>query len=597
MAENHTNGVRIDESVPMSAIFHVIGRQAEDVVSTALQQRPSASESARAALNAAIDNSGIKIGGFKKPSRAQPPDLLNVHVLDALLNDNDKLASAVLRVWTEALPELARVVTQHLEEHNVPVLDPKSTCFPAVWPQSICLLEGNVLSSRHREFNHHDVALMLSYLSGRFPEETALRSSLFSEWLGILEDLPPDAPEWDESHRFLAELVELSTTKSADHRIALWESFEKTIAGIAEQFGEELRYLGIDVSRIQEEAAARPSLIPPAYDLAARLQPALEAYREVRPQATTRDEELRRAGERDEREAEIFVIVEAWEELKASPEDTEEADAEALDGPDAPANITVGEYEALHSANQELASENTRLTQTNDLLQQAQDKLRAEKDQFAAENARLSEENGALQHANDKLRMEKDEESNENSRLKRELRESMQREEAWRGAPAPMRDEAGAEPNRSDLASVRIAVTRARSEFPDQLLIAPNSRSNEDTPYQRPAEVYDALAWLATDYHSIRSSPTGANPDFDKMLKETCPGWSYIPHQSAVTIGMFKDWYYTTADGTRYELTEHLGRGSSGNPQHTIRIAFAWDADLRKVIVGYIGHHQRNQGS
>ncbi len=81
------------------------------------------------------------------------------------------------------------------------------------------------------------------------------------------------------------------------------------------------------------------------------------------------------------------------------------------------------------------------------------------------------------------------------------------------------------------------------------------------------------------------------------MLKEACPGWSYIPHQSAVTIGMFKDWYYAFVNGNKYELGEHIGRGSSGNPQHTIRIAFAWDDHDKRVVVGYVGHHQRSQGS
>lgn len=599
MKANDVNDVRTDEIVPMSEIFNVIGSQGQTVIETSLQQRANVSESARAALNAAIDNSGITIGGFRKPSRAQPPDLLNAHVLDAVLQSNDKLASAVLRVWSEACADLARLVTEHLEEKGIPVLDTRRDCFHSIWPKDMCLLEGNILSVQHSEFDHHDVALMLCYLSGRFPEETTLGSSLFNEWLDRLEELPPDAPEWDESPAFIAGLVELSSVKVREHDLALRKTFDATIAGIAERFEDELHYLIIDVSQSSAEVAARPELVKPAHFLAISLESALEAYREVRPQAPTRDEELKRADERNEREAEILAIVDAWMAIMATSQEPDDSDEQAPAGPDAPANLTMREYEELEAVKEQLTAENARLTQTSDALRQAGDKLRSEKEDLAAQNARLTQARDTLQQSYDKLRMEKEDQSKENSSLKRELRESKQREDYWRvaAAAAPQHEADAAANDSPQVDSVHEAITTAARNFPSQLVIALNSRSKEDTSFQRPSEVYDALAWLATDYHRLRSNPAGVDPDFDKMLKAACPGWSHVPHQSAVTIGMFKDWYYTTTVGVKYELTEHLGRGSSGNPQHTIRIAFAWDGDTGKVIVGYIGPHQRNQGS
>ena len=44
-----------------------------------------------------------------------------------------------------------------------------------------------------------------------------------------------------------------------------------------------------------------------------------------------------------------------------------------------------------------------------------------------------------------------------------------------------------------------------REMFPGRLLIKLNSRSNEDTPFVNPTEVFDALAWLATAH---RNGPT-----------------------------------------------------------------------------------------
>ncbi len=132
-------------------------------------------------------------------------------------------------------------------------------------------------------------------------------------------------------------------------------------------------------------------------------------------------------------------------------------------------------------------------------------------------------------------------------------------------------------------------------------LVFPQTGVGQPTGHERLSivgvEDLSALAWLATDYHRVRSDGGGDTANLDKAIKEACPGWSYIPHQSAVTIGKFKDWYFTEVDGRKHELAEHVGRGSSGNPQHTIRIAFAWDNDAKKVIVGYVGHHQRSQRS
>ena len=108
--------------------------------------------------------------------------------------------------------------------------------------------------------------------------------------------------------------------------------------------------------------------------------------------------------------------------------------------------------------------------------------------------------------------------------------------------------------------------------------------------------MFDALAWLATQYHRLRTNP-GASPDFDKLVKEACPGWSYRPDQAEVTKDQFAQWYTTTVDGKTYELYSHVGKGNSFDPQNTIRIAFAWDDELRKVIVGYIGLHQRTRRS
>jgi hypothetical protein len=40
-------------------------------------------------------------------------------------------------------------------------------------------------------------------------------------------------------------------------------------------------------------------------------------------------------------------------------------------------------------------------------------------------------------------------------------------------------------------------------------------------------------------------------------------------------------------------VREHIGTGKSKRPEETIRIAFKWLESEEKVLIGYIGQHQR----
>ena len=51
---------------------------------------------------------------------------------------------------------------------------------------------------------------------------------------------------------------------------------------------------------------------------------------------------------------------------------------------------------------------------------------------------------------------------------------------------------------------------------------------------------------------------------------------------------MYREWYTTTKDGVTYELRKHIGKGT-GRDSNIIRVAFDWDEDSQRVIVGYIG--------
>lgn len=592
-------------SAPIHGLFFVIGdgrEWTESIVNAALQGRAKTVKGVRDALNAAIDNEPrIGVDGFRRASIAPVARLVGP-VCGALARGNDKLGAAVLRVWAEGNGDLAAAVRERLEEQSVAEdYDPRRETLESLWPMSQCFQERDAFMEKHPDagFDENDAALMLCLLSGRFPEsETRIRSSLFSEWLDKLQSLPPDAPEWDESAKFLLAAHVIARKTVENRNAALKALLGGLLDAASEACADEMQYLGVDVSSWVEDASAKPGVLTQAADLAERLGRALKAYSDVRPQASTRDEEIERAGKRQEYEAGILKLVEEWGELMSAPDDLvlPGLGPDSKDDEEEESGVSAEQHAALESEKNDLAAERDRASQALDALRQTYEKLRAEKDAVAAESARAAQARDALQVSYDKLRAEKDVQSDEISDLKQELFESRQREETWRKAAVAVQggeDEDDLPP----INSVRDAIAAAAARYPDQLVFALNSKSNRDTAFQRPAEVYDALEWLALTYHPIRANPTGNDSDLDILLREACSGWAYVPHQSAVTMGMYPEWYKAEHNGKTYELTQHLRKGTSGNPQFSIRMAFAWDSDSNKVIMGYIGPHQRNQAS
>ena len=183
-----------------------------------------------------------------------------------------------------------------------------------------------------------------------------------------------------------------------------------------------------------------------------------------------------------------------------------------------------------------------------------------------------------------------------------ELRDQLRISEAqaanWRNAyEAGMssEDSIEQEPIPPEIESVRQAWELARARHKDRLVFRPNKKSELDYGYKRPREVWDALDWLATAYHDAQTGKTRVI-DLNESIRNTCSGWEYRANQTDITFNTFREWYETTWDGKPYELREHLAKGT-GRDANVIRIAFAWDEDSQRVIVGYVGPHQRNRAS
>ena len=401
------------------------------------------------------------------------------------------------------------------------------------------------------------------------------------EWLDKLSELPPDAPEWDYAEEFATSLTGIARAKIAERVTVQIEAVANSITEIRDGFNAELRYLETDLSSWSADDVAKSDQIETALDRLAELESALSEYRPVRPQASSRSEESERAPERERCEKLILDIVAAWDEMMSA--------VEAQDD-DPPPEASLD-----HPA-EDASDDSPSITET-DTVQTVLDAIQ-DRDSTNSEIDRLQQENDRLRQDSDDLRADKSLLGEQISRLKDELSQSQDMQEYWRRAYVS--ESAGqARPQveqPAQLASVNDALELAERSFRGRLRLALNSKSAKNSTFQKPDEVFDALAWLATEYYRRRSNP-GDAPNFDKLIKEACPGWSYKPKQTEVTKEQFAEWYTTTLDGKSYELDAHIGKGNSFDPHQTIRIAFDWDDELRQVIVGYVGRHQRNRRS
>lgn len=555
------------ESRSPAEIFPVLTEEfRRDVITRALQHR-AATKGARQQLRASMRR--LPVDGFRDPSRAPHHRLLRP-VLDAIERRDHPLARAVLNTWMESHEALRDSTTAHLTSRGIPVPEPPDACFESFWPFDEWWHERSAMTANDDSLDGEAVGLMLCLISRRFPAPPPLASPLFCGWLEELHDLSPDAPDWMEADAFTKWVLDIRRAKRRELLTWCRDEIARRCDELRERFDDELRYLDIDPGPWSSEVETRPGLAGPTLQFVKTLRDQLETYQPVRPQAASRDEELDRSMERRQCEDGILGLVADWQELVAQPDPLDEPAPEAgapgeARAVDDPAGIVDEDQQAAFNS------------------------LQADHDRVQQEIALLREDSDRVREENRRLQSETAQRAQEIDRFREELSRSRRAEEQWRRTYVDEKRRSGAEADDDSGAvdSVREAIALARKTFPERLLIKLNSKSSEDTPFESPSEVFEVLAWLATAY---RNAPP-------EQLGEACPGWFYKPNQSETTMGRFRDWYQTRVDGATWALSNHVGKGSSHDPRRTIRIAFAWDEANARVIVGFVGLHQRNRQS
>ena len=149
-----------------------------------------------------------------------------------------------------------------------------------------------------------------------------------------------------------------------------------------------------------------------------------------------------------------------------------------------------------------------------------------------------------------------------------------------------------------DFGSVQEAYKLLKAEF-DDIGYGGVVFSNEaikgakNSPFGRPQEFYDAIRWLQSTYVPNKNGVATKRGNLADLAKQA--GLEYIPFQSEITKGRCKNGDYTCiVDGVTWELDEHFRFGAGNSPENCLRVAFAFDERQKRVIIGYVGKHQKN---
>ena len=541
---------------------------------------------------------GKPIPGFNNdPLRAMSP-LLKQQLLERL-DLNPDLEGLIVSTWADTEPQLREAVNQRLDS-----FDPQSHEGDEI-DEEIWDAQVSMLAAENSDYEEDDVLLMTKICFAHakikadsdredgevgaetkpaprdpFPMEVTLDAVLES-----LRDMPAGFPQWSDAvPRFVASLNELIDEKQneliqvrglmtdLDH---IQDAFETELA-FFRHGGEEWDTL------IVAMLLAVDSGIDESTRRLAELKDALASYHQIKERADNLAEERERREKRHDLEETIEGMLHEIDKLShaaaaeaepaaAPAEDIQqqaqsEADSQLRDE----LNALRGEYESLLSSNHTLKQDSASI----------EDKVRALEGEIAGLNA-------------DKLTL-----TEEVAELRDQLRISESQTANWRiayEAEVRSKDASAPEPIPAEVESLRRAVDLARARYGDRLVFRLNKKSDQDYNYSRPKEVWDALEWLATTYHDSQTGEA-QTIDLNESIRNTCGGWEYKSNQTDITFNMYREWYTTTKDGKTYELRKHLSKGT-GRDANVIRIAFAWDEDSERVIVGFVGPHQRSRSS
>ena len=590
------------DMAPLRFLFYLLETGLrQEVISEALDARSAGSPELRAELNRAINNSA-SVSGFRNAALAPAPRLLPV--LESAIQGSSDLALAIARVWFESQEDLRNAVTAELLDKAA---IPDDRPLPVEWvsvggPSSRVSAAFQRYCESNPDVNAARATFMFQLITGLTGVEGQDEldaddtvPGLLSATLEALTALSPVLPQWENSiPAFASDLADLLRQKQEQREVLM--PLSDLLEAIVDEYGPIMEFFQWDTSTWNVDWSVLENNLKRAHEHAVELNDLLAQYAPIHDRAPVASEEMNRAARRIELLPRLMKVGNALQRIfnGEAPDDGEadqesETDTEPVCSPlssvpaatGGPASeldnpnrrLGRGDMEDLGGLDPETSAPACDIDAHILLVLTLQD-VEQENDDLEHENAGLKSQVKALEH---------------------QLYESRSQEENLRWAVA-YRDNPGEAEEVPELETVGAAVALARERYPGQLLFQLNAESNADeSSFKWPEQVWNALRWLATDYFT---SHLGRNPigDMDAACRSACGMW-YKTSQHENTMTQFRDSYTTWVDGRRIWLGEHIGKGNSFDPRRTIRIAFDWDRQLQKVVIGYIGQHQRTSAT
>ena len=592
------NGTETADALETKYISYAIDRCLGDeyrsaAVKRALDWRKKASPETKNLLKSAITSSDFDIQGFRSASAHSAPSGRLVDPVVKHMPFSNGLSVAILRAWVESHDSLRADAVEYHEKYDLPIEDgDPGSQFRNTWQLDRWERETEAFINIYGKNGREDAALMLCCVSGSMPippladlDDDALpgEGSRFPAWVNYLQTLPPEAPEWEQIADFVDEVRQISQSKEKEALRVRSSRLEGAIAGIREDFASELTYLERDIDAWSADNFPTIAAIAAAVERVDKFGELLGAYRPLREQATTRSEEDERRAKRLELEPLVLEFMEALDEfmLKApeTVDDSSPAEAasvepepkgslEPTDGVDAAGHVDQG----MHAAYTALEAEHASLSDKVRKLEQRIESLQLDKQGL---HQRIKDQRDALNG-------------------------SRRDADYWRAQFIDARKllpggVQSADDEETKMQDVKDVIERAEAAFRRELVIRLNSRSEKAPQFRDAQSVWNAFAWLATDYYKSRCGEA-SEVDLDYSLREAC-GWWYKPNQSDTAMNKYRDYYTTKVNGQTYVLDKHIGKGSSKDPRYTIRVAFAWDKERQIVVIGYVGQHQKTDAT
>ena len=538
---------------------------------------------------------GRPIPGFNKDPIKAPPPALKQHLTERL-ERNPEFAHLLAEVWTETEPQLKEAVSEHIEG-LAPETYEGEDIEDDFWDAQI-----DLFAEQNGGYEKDDILLMMKVCYARAKMQAAIEAELsdagvedepseivmdtasgvFADVLDRLRALPAESQAWQsEIPQFVEALNVLISAKEEergrlDRLLEDLEELQDTFAlelGFFVRTSEDWNIADLAISADIDEAAR----------ILSELKTTLQAYRGITERADTLAEERERREQRHELEDAVermLTDIDALAQNRTIP--SEDASLE-IDS----STVTQAQAEANSELRDELRA-----------LKEDYDSLLGSSSALKEQNESMSEANRTLEGEVSGLTADRQTLADDVAELRDQLRISESQENYWRNmyeTEMSSKDSSAPEPIPSEVESVRQALELAKTRYADKLLLHLNKKSDPDYNYTRPKEVWDALEWLAKTYHPTQTGEARVI-DLNESIRNTCGGWEYKPNQTDITFNTYREWYTTTRDGITYELRKHIGKGN-GRDNNVIRIAFSWDDESERVIVGYIGPHQRNRVS